>query len=45
MQDAQEDTPSSLVKNEEVIPQAPRDNRSDLLDHGLGPMDKDLQDS
>ena len=45
MQDPQEDTPGSLVENEEVIPQAPRGNGSDLLNHGLGPTDKDLQDS
>ena len=44
MQDPQEDAPSNLVENEEVIPQAPRDNGSNLLDHGLGQMEKDLQD-
>ena len=45
MQDPHEDTPSILVENEEVIPQALRDSESDLLDHGLGPIDKDLHDS
>ena len=41
MHDPQEDAPSILVENEEVIPQ---DNGSDLLDHGH-PMEKNLQDS
>ena len=45
MHDPQEDTSSSLVENEEVIPQAPKGNGSNLLNHGIGPTNKDLQDS
>ncbi|CAL5374326.1 unnamed protein product [Camellia sinensis] len=43
MEDLLEGAPSSLVENEEIIPQAPRDSGSDLLTHGLDPMDEDSQ--
>ncbi|XP_028059899.1 uncharacterized protein LOC114263534 [Camellia sinensis] len=45
MEDLLEGAPSSLVENEEIIPQAPRESGSDLPAHGLEPTDKDSQDS
>ena len=45
MEDLLEGTPSSLVENEEIIFQAPRDSGSDLPARGLDPMDEDSQDS
>ena len=45
MEDLLEGAPSSLVENEEIIPQPPRDSGSDLPANGLDPMDEDSQDS